>query len=344
MMANPHSLIEGVIIASYAIRAQHAFIYVRGEVVHVVRRLQHAVAARRTRPATSAPTSSARASTWTSWCTPAPAPTSAARRPRCSTRSRAAGASRGSAAVPGDRRPLRRPTVVNNVESIASVPSHRRATAPTGSRRWAPRSRTGYVDLLAVRPRHRPGPVRGAARHHAARAAGAGRRHARRPPAQVLDARRIVDAAADRRAPGRAAGLRVGVGAAGSMLGTRALQIFDETTCVVRAALRWTEFYQHESCGKCTPCREGTYWMVADPAAARGRPGHRRRTWTSCWTSATTSSAARSARSATARPARSRRRSSTSATSTSTHLTHGGCPFDPAAATLFAEPQRDDRA
>ena len=46
------------------------------------------------------------------------------------------------------------------------------------------------------------------------------------------------------------------------MLGTRALQIFDETTSVVRAVLRWTEFYKHESCGKCTPCREGTYWLV----------------------------------------------------------------------------------
>jgi NADH-quinone oxidoreductase subunit F len=45
------------------------------------------------------------------------------------------------------------------------------------------------------------------------------------------------------------------------MLGTRALQIFDETTCVLRAVLRWTEFYAHESCGKCTPCREGTYWL-----------------------------------------------------------------------------------
>ncbi|MFO7401342.1 MAG: NADH-ubiquinone oxidoreductase-F iron-sulfur binding region domain-containing protein, partial [Actinomycetales bacterium] len=51
------------------------------------------------------------------------------------------------------------------------------------------------------------------------------------------------------------------VGKAGSMLGTRALQIFDETTCVVRAAMRWIEFYAHESCGKCTPCREGTYWL-----------------------------------------------------------------------------------
>jgi NADH-quinone oxidoreductase subunit F len=52
------------------------------------------------------------------------------------------------------------------------------------------------------------------------------------------------------------------VGKVGSMLGTRSLQIFDETTCVLRAALRWTEFYQHESCGKCTPCREGSYWLV----------------------------------------------------------------------------------
>ncbi|MEY3926765.1 MAG: hypothetical protein RIS16_726, partial [Actinomycetota bacterium] len=43
---------------------------------------------------------------------------------------------------------------------------------------------------------------------------------------------------------------------------TKALQIFDETTCVVRAVLRWTEFYKHESCGKCTPCREGTWWLV----------------------------------------------------------------------------------
>src|SRR5438270_7270904 len=44
MLANPHVLVEGVIISSYAIRASHAFIYVRGEVTHVVRRLQQAVA------------------------------------------------------------------------------------------------------------------------------------------------------------------------------------------------------------------------------------------------------------------------------------------------------------
>src|SRR3954466_10432497 len=43
MMASPHTLVEGVIISSYAIRANTAFIYVRGEVLHVIRRLQRAV-------------------------------------------------------------------------------------------------------------------------------------------------------------------------------------------------------------------------------------------------------------------------------------------------------------
>ncbi|MFM8694119.1 MAG: NADH-quinone oxidoreductase subunit F, partial [Actinomycetota bacterium] len=40
MLANPHVLIEGIIIGSYAIRAKHAFIYIRGEVAHVIRRVQ----------------------------------------------------------------------------------------------------------------------------------------------------------------------------------------------------------------------------------------------------------------------------------------------------------------
>jgi NADH-quinone oxidoreductase subunit F len=49
---------------------------------------------------------------------------------------------------------------------------------------------------------------------------------------------------------------------AGSMNGTSAVQIFDEDDCVVKATKKWSEFFRHESCGKCTPCREGTYWYV----------------------------------------------------------------------------------
>ena len=65
MMASPHTLVEGVIISSYAIRARTAFIYVRGEVLHVVRRLQNAVREAYESPATSAPTSTGRATTST---------------------------------------------------------------------------------------------------------------------------------------------------------------------------------------------------------------------------------------------------------------------------------------
>jgi NADH-quinone oxidoreductase subunit F len=49
---------------------------------------------------------------------------------------------------------------------------------------------------------------------------------------------------------------------AGSMLGSGSMIVFDETTSVVELALRTARFYHHESCGKCTPCREGTNWTV----------------------------------------------------------------------------------
>ena len=48
---------------------------------------------------------------------------------------------------------------------------------------------------------------------------------------------------------------------AGSMLGSAAVIVMDETTCLVRATLRLAKFFNHESCGQCTPCREGTHWL-----------------------------------------------------------------------------------
>ena len=51
------------------------------------------------------------------------------------------------------------------------------------------------------------------------------------------------------------------VGKAGSMLGSGSIVVMDETTCVVRAAWRITRFFQRESCGQCTPCREGSGWV-----------------------------------------------------------------------------------
>jgi NADH-quinone oxidoreductase subunit F len=48
---------------------------------------------------------------------------------------------------------------------------------------------------------------------------------------------------------------------AGSLLGTGAMMMYSDRTSVVDAVLNWTRFYEHESCGKCTPCREGVFWL-----------------------------------------------------------------------------------
>ncbi len=63
--------------------------------------------------------------------------------------------------------------------------------------------------------------------------------------------------------------------AAGSMLGSAGLIVCDETTCAVKVALLGESFYAHESCGKCTPCREGTKWVekvLARLEGGQGRP------------------------------------------------------------------------
>jgi len=63
---------------------------------------------------------------------------------------------------------------------------------------------------------------------------------------------------------------------AGSMLGSAAVIVMDDSTSMVRALDNLLAFYAHESCGQCTPCREGTRWMnkiLRDIAAGRGEVG-----------------------------------------------------------------------
>jgi len=63
---------------------------------------------------------------------------------------------------------------------------------------------------------------------------------------------------------------------AGSMLGSAGVIVMDETTCMVDALANLTRFYAHESCGQCTPCREGVSWMekiVRRIEEGKGRKG-----------------------------------------------------------------------
>ena len=140
MMASPHTLVEGVIISAYAIRAHHAFIYVRGEVLHVVRRLQQAV-----REAYSAGYAGAQH--------PGHRLRPGDHRPRrCrglhlrrgDSAARLPGGSPGSAAaaasVPGGRRPLRmsHSDQQRRVDRFGAIDHQPMAT--TGSPQWEPRS------------------------------------------------------------------------------------------------------------------------------------------------------------------------------------------------------------
>ncbi|MFJ8433593.1 NADH-quinone oxidoreductase subunit NuoF [Kitasatospora sp. NPDC094019] len=260
MFANPHSLIEGMIIASYAIRCDHAFIYLRGEVVPVLRRLQAAVAEAYEAGLLGRNilgsgldldiTVHAGAGAYI-----------------CGEETALLDSLEGRRGQPRLRPPFPAiaglyacPTVVNNVESIASVP---------------PILARGKEWFKSLGTEKSPGFTLYSLSGHVTN------------PGQYeaplgITLRQLLDISGGVRAghelkfwtPGgsstpmfTAEHLDVpldyeGVGAAGSMLGTKALQIFDETTCVVRAVTRWTEFYAHESCGKCTPCREGTYWLV----------------------------------------------------------------------------------
>ncbi|MHA7132102.1 NADH-quinone oxidoreductase subunit NuoF [Oerskovia turbata] len=259
MLASPQLLIEGVAITSYAIGCDHAFIYVRGEVLHVYRRLLRAV-----EEAYAAGhlgknihgsgfdldvTVHAGAGAYICGEETALLDSLEGRR----------GQPRLKPPFPAVAGLYARPTVVNNVESVASVPAIVNEGADwftsMGTERSAGHglfSLSGHV----VRPGQYEAPLGVTLRELLDMAGGVrgGNRLKFWTPggsSTPLFTDAHLDTPLDYES----------VAAAGSMLGTRALQIFDETTCVVRAVSRWMDFYAHESCGKCTPCREGTYWL-----------------------------------------------------------------------------------
>ncbi len=260
MMASPHTLIEGTVITSYAIRASHAFIYVRGEVLHVVRRLQQAIKEAYEAGFLGGDILGSGYRLDLVLHVGAGAYI-------CGEETALLDSLEGRRGQPRLRPPFpavaglyASPTVINNAETIASVPAIVAGGAAWFAGMGTDKSKGfGLFSLSGhvTKPGQYEAPLGITLRELLDLAGGvrAGRRLKFWTPggsSTPLLTDEHLDVPLDFES----------VGAAGSMLGTRALQIFDDTTCVVRAVLRWTEFYEHESCGKCTPCREGTYWMV----------------------------------------------------------------------------------
>jgi len=333
MMATPHTLVEGVILTCYAIRANHAFIYVRGEVLQVVRRLQRAVqeaylAGHLGRNIHGSGfdldvTVHAGAGAYI-----------------CGEETALLDSLEGRRGQPRLRPPFpavaglyAAPTVINNAESIASVPSIVRNGAEWFSSMGTEKSKGMTLYSLSghvQRPGQFEAPLGITLRRLLELAGGVREGHELKfwtpggSSTPILTAEHL-DVPLDYE----------GVGAAGSMLGTKALQIFDETTCIVRAVLRWTEFYKHESCGKCTPCREGTWWLVQTLARLEQGRGEERDLeilLDQCDNILGRSfcALADGAVSPITSSLQYFRQEYVD------HLEHGGCPFDPAASTLFA--------
>src|SRR5215210_3091616 len=260
MLASPHTLVEGVIISSYAIRANIAFIYIRGEVLHVIRRVQRAV-----KEAYLA--GHLGKNIHGSGYDLDVVVHAGAGAYICGEETALLEGLEGRRGQPRLRPPFpavaglyASPTVINNVESIASVPSiiehgHEwfASMGTEKSKGYGIFSLSGHV----TNPGQFEAPLGITLRELIDLAGGMREGHELKfwtpgGSSTPLLTPEHLDVPLDFES----------VGAAGSMLGTRALQLFDETTCVVRAVLRWTEVYKHESCGKCTTCRAGTWWLV----------------------------------------------------------------------------------
>jgi NADH-quinone oxidoreductase subunit F len=267
MMANPHVLIEGVVISSMAIGCEHAFVYLRGEVVHVYRRLLRAVEEARAAGLVGGDVLGSGRAVEVTIHAGAGAYICGEETALLDSLEGRRGQPRLKPPFPGAAGLYSRPTSVNNVESIASVP---------GIVLHGPE----WFKSMGV-PANPDQRVQGSTGFGIFSLSGHVANPGQFEAPLGITLRELIDLAGGMRSghrlkfwtPGGSstpiftdAHLDVpldfdSVAKAGSMLGTRALQIFDETVSVVRAVTRWTDFYAHESCGKCTPCREGTYWL-----------------------------------------------------------------------------------
>ena len=259
MMANPHSLIEGIIIAAYAMRANHAFIYIRGEIPHVFRRVDNAI-----REAYAA--GYLGKNIMGSGFDLEVVLHAGAGAYICGEETALLDSLEGRRGQPRLKPPFpavsglyASPSCVNNVETIANIP-YLINNGVEWFRSFGTEKSPGFKLFAVSGHVNRPGiyeaPLGITMRELLEHAGGVREGHRVKfwlpggssVPMLTPD---LLDTPLTYE----------DIAAAGSMLGTGTPMIFDETTSVVRAVTGWISFYKHESCGKCTPCREGTWWL-----------------------------------------------------------------------------------
>jgi NADH-quinone oxidoreductase subunit F len=258
---DPHQLVEGIVISAYALGVNHAFVYVRGEYPRPARRLQRAIDEATASGFVGKDILGSGHDLDITVHLGAGAYICGEETALLNSLEGKRGEPRIKPPFPAIEGLYAKPTIVNNVETLANVPwivtnggAAYDAIGPEGSRGTRLFSLSGHLE--------RPGNyeiVMGMSWRDLIFGLGGGIKGGRGlkcwipggasapwfVPSLHLDEPVTID----------------DTGRLGSMLGSGAVVVMDETTNVVAAALSVVRFFAHESCGQCTPCREGTSWL-----------------------------------------------------------------------------------
>jgi len=261
MEKNPHLLIEGMILAGYAIGSNLGYIYLRGEFEYIQRIIDRAIAEARAAHilGDNVMGSGYRFELHTHLGAGAYI---------CGEETALLSSLEGYRGQPRLKPPFPAveglyacPTVVNNTETLMCVP-HILKNGAAWHRQWGTEKSAGTKVFSVSGPVKRPGnyevPLGYSMKQLIEQDCG-GMVEGLRVKAVIPGGSSVpLLPAADLDTPLDYESMN----AKGTFLGSGGVIVIDDQTCIVDALWNVTRFYEHESCGKCTPCREGTYWMA----------------------------------------------------------------------------------
>ncbi len=260
MECDPHMVIEGCIIAAFAIQAHHAFIYIRGEFAYPAFRMEEAVNEAYGKGYLGKNILGSGFDLDMIVHTGGGAYICGEETALLSSLEGDRGMSRIRPPFPAIEGLYSCPTVVNNVETLASIP-HIINRGVDWYRTYGTEKSAGSKIFSLSGNVNRPGNYEvelGTPLSYVINELGGGIQTGHKLKAIIPGGSSTpllmpdqIDTPLDYEA----------VAEAGSMLGSGAIIVIDERACMVWVAMKLINFYQHESCGKCTPCREGTLWL-----------------------------------------------------------------------------------
>jgi NADH-quinone oxidoreductase subunit F len=261
MRWTPHQLIEGIIISSYAIRAQHAYIYIRGEFVDVVHVLNGAVVEAYDKGYLGVNILGSGYDLDLTVHLGAGAYIAGEETGLLNSLEGRRAEPRIKPPFPAQRGAFGMPTTVNNVETLAAVP-HIVQNGADWYRQWGTEKSPGTKLFSCCGHLQRPGnyevPLDFNLKELVYDLCG-GPPEGRQLLALIPGGSSVPIMTPDEL---DCECSYEGIEAAGSFLGSGGLIAMDDSTCMVHAIRKMVDFYAHESCGQCTNCREGTAWLA----------------------------------------------------------------------------------